>query len=209
MEKNLLIEIDGFKEPLEISHNLKKIDYSHFYEELSSSAGEINLYLVDPDVVEDDVDDYEKELVATIRGRFFDLVYAMNEGISLFDVFDIVDSDTEKLIDILLDEDLELKEEYTSLNYNLFVIERLFVEEKYRGCGYAKFLLKNLFEILAYQAKLSVGLIVVEAQPYDIINNREKMDFENVNRKERLIKLYENAGFQKITNTKFLYMINE
>lgn len=210
MYKNLLIEVHSHATDLIIFDTSGEIDFRDYSEQLDSTFSGMSLYLVDDSYYEDRVNSEEhKKLVATIYGRYFDIDYAMNNGISMYEVFGEPDADKASLISYLLDDDGEIKDEYHSIYHNIYYLDRIEVEEKFRGQGYAKFLLKNLPEILMYVAKLSVGLIMIQAQPYDRIDGKEIMDCKDNNRKERLIKLYENSGYTRIGNSNYLYLINE
>lgn len=207
MQKSLLIEPGSHATDLIIDSN-KKIDFQEYVYELCSTFSEINLYEVDEEVYYEQ-NDCKKELILSIYGRYFDIDYALNNGINLAKVFDLYDADTASLIPFLLDEDGRIKDEYRTNYSNIYYLDRIKTEDKYKGKGYATFILKNLPEILMYMSKLSVGIIIVQAQPFDGIDGKTIMDYNDKKRTERLIKLYEKAGFKRIDNSNYLILINE
>lgn len=203
MEQNLLIEVEDYSTSLLVPDDTKLIDFKDYEEQLISTEACINLYIYDEEIEEN------KTLVATIKGRYLDIEYAINHGISLYDVFDEIDADTSSLTPYLLDEDGDIKSDYFTLSNNIYYLDRIEVKEKYRGKGYAKLLLKNLEGILSYVAKISVGIIVIQAQPYDIVDGKEIMDYKDTKRKERLIQLYETSGYQRIGTSNYLISVVE
>lgn len=173
-----------------VNKSLESIDFSDLSEEISYYPVEIGLFEVNED----------KEIqntIAYINGFYYDINYANEFGISLFDVFDMCSGDTMEIYDVLFDEDEKIKKEYQTFEDNIFYLDRIFVKKEYRGKGYAKFLLKQLDEIIKYMLKLNVGIIVVCAQPFEIIDGKEKMIRNNAELTNQLIKLYKNAGFKE------------
>ena len=148
-------------------------------------------------------------MIGTIEGKCFDIIYANNYGLSLYDVFDQEDADTSSLIPYLLDNNGDIKDEYYSIYSNVYYLDRIEIQDKYKGKGYAKFLLNNLEEILMYVAKINFGIIIIQAQPFDRVNGQCIMDYKDKKRMERLVKLYEDAGFKRIGKSNYLISINE
>lgn len=206
MKAELLIKPFSHAEEIIVEDQNDKIDFQDYQEEICSTFSGINLYKVTEEYYEDE--NCPKELVAIIYGRYFDIFYAQNNGVSLYDVFDMPDGDSASLIPYLLDEDGEIKDEYYSLFNNAYYLDRIYVEEKFRGQGYASFLLKNLPEILMYLVKIEYGIIIVQAQPFDTVDGESIMDYKNKERTERLIKLYEKNGFSRIGNSNYLIYTN-
>lgn len=207
MGKRLLIKLYDQETEIILNNDNDKIDFSDYAEELCSVSSSIILYEVDEDF--DEQDNPEMKKIATIYGRYFDIIYAINNHINLFDVFDMHDADTGSLIPYLLDETGMIKEEYFSIYDNIYYLDRITVEEEFKNKGYATLLLSNLAEILMYLAKITVGIIIVQAQPFDIIDGESIMDYDDKRRMERLIKLYEKAGFKRINNSNYLIIINQ
>lgn len=127
----------------------------------------------------------------------------------IIDLFDEFNADTASLISYLLDDNGQIKEEYINgFSQNIFYLDRLYVSEKYRGQGFAKLLLNNLRDILKYMVKIDYAVSIIQAQPFDVIDGKGVMDYKDNDRKERLIKLYENCGYIRIDDSNYLYQIN-
>lgn len=212
MEQKLLIETDShgvdlFLYDMDSPHD--ELNLEDYEEQLASTYANIYLYLVNENY-EEDCDLENKELVATIGGRFFDMNYIEEHGLHLDSILDMCDADTASLIPYLLNEDRDVKEEYFStFSNNIYYLDRIEVEEKFRGQGYAKFLLQNLPKILIYLAKINIGIIIVQAQPFDRVNQHQVMDYKNRERKERLIRLYGTCDFARINDSNYLIRIIE
>ena len=212
MEQKLLIETDSHGVDLllyDVDDIHDALDLEAYEEQLASTYANIYLYLVNEDY-EEGCNLNEKELVSTIGGRLFDMDYVYEHRLHLASIFDMYDADTSSLACYLLDEKGDIKEEYISVfSNNIYYLDRIEVEEKFRGQGYAKFLLHNLPKILTYISKINIGLMVVQAQPFDRINQRQVMDYENKARKERLIQLYESCEFTRIDHSNYLIRLYE
>lgn len=212
MHNNLFFEIGSHSKDLMIDKKLGKINFKDYEDEICYSFSVIHLYLVDDDyynfLYEEDKIKY-RELIATIEGYFCDTTYGINYGIKIQDILDTISTDTATLIPYLLDKNGEIKKEYCSYYNNIYYLDRIFVEEKFRNKGYASFILENLIEILIYLAKVEVGIIMVQAQPFDKVNGKSTMDYKNKDRIERLIKLYERNGFNRMNESNYLIKINE
>lgn len=208
---DLLIEVDNYSTNLDIYNCDGKINFGDYSETLGSTFSGLKLYKVTDEYYDDPSGDSPyKELVGYVHGRYIDVAYAIDNGISMLELLDVADSDTSSLIPYLLDDNNEIKTEYDQTIYsNIYYLDRLFISEKYRGQGFAKFLLDNLADILMYVAKIEFGLIVIQAQPFDVVNGKSIMDCKDNDRKERLIKLYENSGYIRINDSNYLYQIHE
>lgn len=179
---------------LEFHKPLKKIDFDNLEEILSYFAVDIKLY-------ENDELNNNKELIASIDGIFYDMDYVYNYGFDFLDIFDMHSCDTVNIYDILFNQDDEIKEEYETLNNNIFYLERIYVEKKYRHKGYAKFLLEQLEDIIRYVAKLNVGVLIVCSQPFEKQGDHDRMIRKDNELQQKLNNLYESVGFKKIDHS--------
>ena len=131
-------------------------------------------YRIDINVIEKDLDTMKEKTIASLKGVYFDLAYAMDNGISAYDVFDMYSADTFNFYEILYEDDF-IKEEYESIWPNVFYVERLYVEKEYRNKGYAKALLNEINNIIRDILKLNVGQIIVYANPFKVNNGADEM----------------------------------
>lgn len=197
-ERFFELEVNFDRPYLELLKPLKKFDFNDWEEILAYFPIGIKLY-------ENDEQYNNKELIASIDGIFYDMDYVDNYGFNLFDVFDMHSGDTVNIYDILFDEEGQFKEEYETLNNNIFYLERIYVEKKYRKQGYAKLLLNQLEDIIKYVAKLNVGIIVVCSQPFEKEDDHDKMIRKDKELQRKLNDLYERVGFKK-TGHKYNYL---
>lgn len=184
---------------LEFNKPLEKFEFN----ELSDL---ISYYPITIELIEkSDGNDIQKTIVS-LSGYFYDMDYIYKYGQSLFDTFDMCSDDTNKLYDILFDDEENIKIDYQTLSGNIFYLDRIYVERDYRNKGYAKLLLKQLEDLIKYVVKLKVGIIVVCAQPFEKYGAEEKMIRDDKPLKRKLIELYKNVGF-KDTNSNYDYLV--
>ena len=144
--------------------------------------------------------------IVSLSGYFYDMDYIYKYGQNLFDIFDMCSDDTNKLYDILFDEEENIKIDYQTFSDNIFYLDRIYVEKDYRNKGYAKLLLKQLEDLIKYVVKLQVGILVVCAQPFEKDGDGEKMIRDDKVLKRKLIELYKNVGFKE-TNSNYDYLV--
>lgn len=197
-EKYLELKINSRLAEIQL-FNKEKINFEELEDTLSS-------YVVYLELVEKQEDSDEEELIATLRGNYFDIDYAWNHGLCLFDIFDMVSGDTNVISNIFFDEEQNLKSEFETDNGNIFYLDRIFVEKNHRNKGYAKLLLNQLDEIVRYILKLNAGIIVVCAQPFEKNNGKEKIIRNDKTLQNKLIKLYEENGFNLVKDLKYKYL---
>ena len=201
MEKGLVIEPGNFGCEIHFDNINEKFKIRDYLEDLSSTESDIKLYEV---TYNEEFEEEKKELIATIEGRFFDIIYAINNEINLFEVFDMPDQVSANLIPYLLDDDGDIKDEFNSLNLNIFYLDNIYVEKKYRNKGYATFILNNLADILTYICKISVGTIIIEPVPLEKVNNEYHYNPEDQEMIDKLIQLCEKSGYKRINNSNYL-----
>ena len=102
MEKGLVIEPGNFGSEIHFDSIKEKFEIRQYMEDLSSTESDFKLYEV---TYNEEYEEENRELIATVEGRFFDIVYAINHGINLFEVFDMPDQASADLIPYLLDDD--------------------------------------------------------------------------------------------------------
>ena len=154
-------------------------------------------YRIDINLIEKDFETMKEKTIASLKGVYFDLAYALDNGISTYEVFDMYSADTFAFYEILY-EDGMIKEEYESIWPNVFYIERLYVEKEYRNKGYAKALLNEINDIIRDILKLNVGQIIVYANPFEVNNGDDEMIRNNKDLDKKLLNLYKIAGFEEI-----------
>ncbi len=205
-ERFFKLEVNFGRSSLNFYNSFKKIDFANFEEELSYFPVDIKLYEVYYQDDDNDEQDDNKELIATIDGIFYDMDYAYDYGLNLFNIFDMENGDTALIYDALFDGNRKIKEKYRTYNNNIFYLDRIYVEKKYRNKGYAKLLLNQLDDIVKYMAKLNVGIIVVCSQPFEKEGEEQKMITDDKKLQEKLNLLYKSAGFKK-TNNEYNYLV--
>lgn len=195
----LEMKVDVIRSDLEFDKSLKKFDFK----ELSD---QISYYPITIELFEKNEEDNTQKSIAFLDGYYYDMDYIYDCNINPFDVFDMINVDTEVLYGILFDETGNVKPEYQMFNHNIFYLNRIYVEKEYRNNGYAKLLLNQLDEILKYIAKINVGIVVVCAQSFERNGIEEEMIRDDRKLKENLIKLYKNAGFKE-TDSYYDYLV--
>ena len=135
---------------LEFNKPLKKFEFN----ELSDL---ISYYPITMELVEKSDSNDNQKTIVSLSGYFYDMDYIYKYGQSLFDTFDMCGDDTNKLYDILFDEEENIRIDYQTFSNNIFYLDRIYVEKDYRNKGYAKLLLKQLEDLIKYVFKLDVG----------------------------------------------------
>lgn len=184
---------------LEFNKPLKKFEFN----ELSDL---ISYYPITMELVEKSDSNDNQKTIVSLSGYFYDMDYIYKYGQSLFDTFDMCGDDTNKLYDILFDEEENIRIDYQTFSNNIFYLDRIYVEKDYRNKGYAKLLLKQLEDLIKYVFKLDVGIIAVCAQPFEKNGVGEKMIRDDKTLKRKLIELYKNVGFKEI-NSNYAYLV--
>ena len=156
-------------------------------------------------------EEQEGELIAEVTGYYFDLDYMLNEGISIFEIFDSESVETYELYEALF-EDEEYVEEIESFNQNLFYLSDIYVNEEYRKEGYFTMLINQLDEILKYIAKLNVGLIATRIYEYQTCDKIDAIEYLNKEEKEvlkdKLTNTLINADYKILeNNTNYLVRV--
>lgn len=163
----------GFDDNLFYS-NKGVLDIKSNYEDLGLAPVEIQLW-----VPADDDSEKERELILTISGYYFDIAYAYDANVSIFDIFDSYSQETYELYEALFLNE-EYKEEFEVINLNLFYLNDIKIEDKFRKDDYFDMILNKLEEIVLYVAKLNVGVIAVLSSAGDDmdISEEEKTEFK-------------------------------
>lgn len=194
-ESFLELKIDFGRINLEFNKPLKRLDLEDLSDLISYYP--ISIQLID---ITDEQRTDEK-IVATLNGYYYDMDYIYQYGQGLFNTFDMVSGDTNKLYAILFDkDDDQIKIEYQTFSDNIFYLDRIYIENNYRNKGYATLLLSQLEDIIKYIVKLNVGIIIVCAMPFEKIANEEKFYRDNFDLKNKLIDLYRKTGFRAATD---------
>lgn len=197
--KFLELKVDFGRLPLEFSQPMTSFDFADLSEQVSYYPIGIQLF-------ENDETYENQQLIATLNGFYYDLDYIHKYDIGLFDVLDMVSGDTNRIFDILIDKDGYVKKEFQEGNINVFYLDRIYTEERYRNKGYAKLLLNQIEDLIRIVLKLNAGIIVVCAQPFERDKDGDKMIRKNKELTDKLVKLYETAGFVQL-QTKEPYLM--
>ncbi len=127
---------------------------------------------------------------------------AEENGWSIFDLFDLIDSEKQGVYEYLFDDD-EPNDNYVGVDRDVLYIDKIFIEKKYRNMGIGSIIVKELPKLIKQILKLRPGCIVLLANPFEI----EGKDFKPTRDKkkiENLIKFYAKNGFTRIDNTQYL-----
>lgn len=143
-----------------------------------------------------DEDDVELEIGTFITKRI-DLISAMNEGESFFDVFDSSTSTISYYEYLYDDRDVDFKPKvykYTSAETgwspNLLIIDRIIIYKEYRGHGYASVAIQGLIKTLG----MGINFIALkpfplqfEGQYLDAMNSKDflQLGFDKLEKKRK------------------------
>ena len=144
-----------------------------------------------------------KEEIGKIEMTYIDVCMAEETGWSIFDLFDLIDSEKQGIYEYLFDEEEEPNSDYIGIDRDVLYIDKIFIEKKYRNRGIGTKLVKELPRLIKQILKLRPGCIVLLANPFEMKENelnatKEKKEIEN------LIDFYINNGFERIENTQYL-----
>lgn len=144
----------------------------------------------------------KKEQIGIIEMTYMDVWMAEETGWSIFDLFDLIDSEKQGVYQYLYDDD-EPNEIYVGMDRDVLYVDKIFIEEKYRKRGIGSKIVKEIPKLVKQILKLRPGCIVLLANPYEIEGNELKPSNDK-NEIERLIKFYEKNGFQRIEDTQYV-----
>ena len=127
---------------------------------------------------------------------------AEETGWSIFDLFDLIDSEKQGVYKYLFDDD-EPNSNYVGMDRDVLYIDKIFIEKKYRNMGIGSKLVEELPRLIKQILKLRPGCIVLLANPFEIEVDELKPTREK-KKIEKLIEFYTRNGFQRIKDTQYL-----
>lgn len=155
------------------------------------------------------ISDSTKELVATVNGIYFDILYIIKNDLDLFKSLNVRIKD-KVLLENFLDYYGEIRGEYLSSYYNLYFIDKIKIETKYKHQNFDIFILKNIINILMFKDKMLIGNIIIKPiLDYKIKDNSVIEHYKYEEKYNSLISSYVECGFEKIDNTDYMILVNE
>jgi len=153
-------------------------------------------------------DEDTDEVLATVKGRFFDEDKILNESEDIVDIADMIDSDTYDAIFALTKSKIyqqELNDDNVFLSLFTCYIERIYVYPKHRDKGIGSYILKNLDLIFLYCFNTPIHSFVIVPKPQQ---PGGKSGWENAPDEDgRMLKMMINRlkkeGYRKIGKTNF------
>ena len=201
---NILLEPIRNSEGIILFDNIGELNFSGSCAQLSSNYEGVHLYIVDDDFFDYDYDSDEaykhKKSIGYFLGRFFDVDYSMNNGLDLFTMFDMPDEIPTNLINAVLDEDCNFKNEI--IPENIYFLEEITIAEDYVGKGYGKLIVQNIQKMLTYILKLNVSNIILKESVLKKIYDSELETIKN--EYDSFKEFYRCVGFKKLEKTKYL-----
>ncbi len=192
--QNILIEGAGSGDAYG-NINDKEIDISCSYESLLNQRYFFTIYKTDDEL-------NKQDQIGRIEMTYMDVWMAEENGWSIFDLFDLIDSEKQGVYEYLFDDD-EPNDNYVGMDRDVLYIDEIFIEKKYRNMGIGSMIVKELPKLIKQILKLRPGCIVLLANPFEI----EGKDFKPTSDKkkiEKLIKFYDKNEFTRIENTQYL-----
>lgn len=192
--ENILIEGAGSGEAIG-NINDEGIDISCSDESLLNQRYFFTIYKTDNEL-------NKQEQIGKVEMTYMDVWMAEENGWSIFDLFDLIDSEKQGVYEYLFDDD-EPNDNYVGMDRDVLYIDEIFIEKKYRNMGIGSIIVKELPRLIKQILKLRPGCIVLLANPFEI----EGKDFKPTRDKkkiENLIKFYAKNGFTRIENTQYL-----
>ncbi len=192
--ENILIEGAGSGEAIG-NINDEGIDISCSDESLLNQRYFFTIYKTDNEL-------NKQEQIGKVEMTYMDVWMAEEIGWSIFDLFDLIDSEKQGVYEYLFDDD-EPNDNYVGMDRDVLYIDEIFIEKKYRNMGIGSIIVKELPRLIKQILKLRPGCIVLLANPFEI----EGKDFKPTRDKkkiEKLIKFYAKNGFTRIENTQYL-----
>lgn len=173
----------------------EEIDISCSKEDLLNQRYFLTIYKMDEEL-------NKQEKIGKIEMTYMDVWMAEETGYSVFDLFDLIDSEKQGVYDYLFDYD-EPNSEYVGLDRDVLYIDKIFIEKQYRNIGIGSKIVKEMPRLIRQILKLRPGCLVLLANPFEIENGKFK-SIRDKKKIEKLVKFYVENGFQRIKNTQYL-----
>ena len=173
----------------------EEIDISCSEKELLNQRYFLTIYKTDEEL-------NKQEAIGKIEMTYMDVWMAEETGYSVFDLFDLIDSEKQGVYDYLFDDD-EPNSEYVGLERDVLYVDKIFIEKQYRNIGIGSKIVKEMPRLIRQILKLRPGCLVLLANPFEIENGKFK-SIRDKKKIEKLVKFYVENGFQRIKNTQYL-----
>lgn len=149
--KNILIETTS---NVKILGNIddKGIDISCSDENLLNQKYFFTIYKADDKL-------NKQEQIGNIEMTYMDVCMAEEIGWSIYELFDLLDSDKEGIYKYLFDSDEFPNDEYVGIGMDVLYIDKIFIEKKYRKLGIGSKIIKELPRFIRQILKLRPGCI--------------------------------------------------
>lgn len=145
----------------------------------------------------------KQEQIGKIEMTYMDVCMAEEIGYGVFDLFDLIDSEKQGVCEYLFDFDGEQNDKYVGIDRDVLYIDEIFIEKKYRNMGIGSKIVKKLPIFIKQILKLRPGCIVLLANPFEI-EGKEFKPTSDKEKIEKLIKFYDENGFERIKDTQYL-----
>lgn len=173
----------------------EELDISCSDESLLNQKYFLTIYKTDEELI-------KQERIGKIEMTYMDVLMAEETGWSIFDLFDLIDSEKQGVYKYLFDDD-EPNSNYVGMDRDVLYIDKIFIEKKYRNMGIGSKLVEELPRLIKQILKLRPGCIVLLANPFEIEVDELKPTREK-KKIEKLIEFYTRNGFQRIKDTQYL-----
>ena len=195
----LLIETENQTINMSFDTNDSIINFSN-NKNLYSSNYNIRLY---------NIENTNKDLIATIKGTYFDIIYIIENDLNLYKILNKKIKES-TLLENLLDHYGEIRGQYLSSFLNLYFIDKISIEKKYKNQNYDILLLSNIIKILMFKDKKMIGNVIIKPElDYKIKENSTIEYYKYEDKLNKLINAYKKCGFEKIQNTDYMILVNE
>lgn len=140
--------------------------------------------------------------IGEIEMTYMDVSMAGEIEYSVYDLFDMIDSEKQGVCHYLFDGD-EPNENYVGMDEDVIYINNIFIDEKFRNLGIGSIIVKELPKLVRNILKLKSGCLVLLANPFEIKEGKFTPT-RSKNKIEKLVKFYEKNGFERIEDTQYL-----
>ena len=140
--------------------------------------------------------------IGEIEMSYMDVSMADEIGYSVYDLFDMIDSEKQGVCHYLFDGD-EPNENYVGMDEDVIYINKIFIDKKFRNLGIGSVIVKELPKLVRNILKLKPGCFVLLANPFEIKEGKFTPT-RSKNKIEKLVKFYEKNGFERIEDTQYL-----
>ncbi len=192
--ENILIEGTGSGEAFGDIIDAE-LDISSSDETLLNQVYFLEIYKTDEDL-------NKQEQIGKIQMTYMDVWMTEETGYSVFDLFDLIDSEKQGVYQYLFNND-EPNSNYVGMDTDVIYIDKIFIEKKYRNMGIGSKIVEELPRLIRQILKLRPGCLVLLANPFEI-EGKEFKPSRNEDEIEKLIEFYVKNGFERIQDTQYL-----